>query len=466
MRLQKEHWNYLVDSLAYLQQMAELNQRLLQVAARQGKLQLIGGYVHGRDSKDHPFILLYSSSKYLDHKICRVYRERFKTLPDYINTNVPPSAPDDNPTKTSASKQGIYKTCRYFTIATVEGKDTKMGKEVRYLTTVYVGKPPDPKGGVFRADLIQNRSLQGPAPEWPQEEYDLRHEEKAEKKPVNLEAPVLEIRKATDVLQPHSDKEILEQHNLKTEDIQTEADLSTDQRQELADEEDRNNAEAPTTYLAELNKDTEPEPMPQGVTLSETREIQKLQQVSDEPVSDGPSEEKADKIVVYPTLTAAEAAKDSTLVDPEADEPFKQTPIQKSTTEFIQANMGNLPPAIRQELLNQQLFPQHKLDPKPERPYKYGNGELLSDSPFVNSLYDVFYEVHNRYPVTPKALQLWLVSEDMKKWLLEAHNVEWISQEHDDNILQEQQAKEEQKDEEKTQEKENQTDEEKTQQPN
>ena len=118
------------------------------------------------------------------------------------------------------------------------------------------------------------------------------------------------------------------------------------------------------------------------------------------------------------------------------DEPVEQTDIQKSTTEFIQDHMEHLPPAIRQELLNQQLFPQHDIDPAPEMPYKYKNNIILSDSPFVIGLYDVYYEVHHKLPPSAEALQLWYVSDGMKDWLAEAHSVEWISQEHDDEILQ------------------------------
>lgn len=449
--LQEKHWNYLVDQLTYLQQMAELNQRLLQVTARQGKLQLIGGYVRGRNSKGIPFLILYSPSQYMDHKICRVYREQFKTLPDYIDTNVPAEAPEDNPTKSAAEKQGIYKPCKFFTIATYEGKDTQMGKEIRYMITVYVGKPPEPKGGMFIADLIQNRSLQASAPEWPQdeepyetpEEYEQRRREEtaiidANHKEANSEIYVTGTRIETqeehdlrhkeeaaieDALtaQREAAEERVEQLN-KTdypipggyptaeEEGQFIEDTVGDSYDEVIDLEaegiEIRKPDTPehTTYLAELNKEKE------GVTLSQAKEIQiKHDRLDQEDYEKGVYEGE--------------------------EEPPEQTDIQKNTTEFIQDHMEHLPPAIRQELLNQQLFPQHDIDTKQERPYKYKDDEMLSDSPFVNGLYDVYYEVHNKIPPSAKALQLWYVSDGMKVWLAETHNVEWIDQAYDDEML-------------------------------
>lgn len=102
----------------------------------------VGGYVHGRTSQGDPFILLYPGSDKLNNKICRVYEHQFNRLPAYVNTDVPATAQDGNPTRETAQRQGIYVPCPGFKIVTTNGKETQMGPERRFFDTLWAPAAP------------------------------------------------------------------------------------------------------------------------------------------------------------------------------------------------------------------------------------------------------------------------------------------------------------------------------------
>lgn len=113
--------------------------KLMTVIANGGKIHQIGGYAYGRTSANDPFVLLYSPHDSLVHKICRVYPEDFDKLPHFIPLgSIPANASELNPTKTELKKQVLYHGCATFKIATVDGKDTQMGPEVRFYDVMYV----------------------------------------------------------------------------------------------------------------------------------------------------------------------------------------------------------------------------------------------------------------------------------------------------------------------------------------
>ena len=127
---------YLVQSIEYIRATQLLNTALLQVMIKGGKLAEIGGYVYGRTGNGDPFIILYPAKDHLIHKICRVYKEKFHLLPNSIIQEVPGEAQEGNPDKNEARRQNIYHDCPVFIIATIDGKDTNMGPEVRFYMTV------------------------------------------------------------------------------------------------------------------------------------------------------------------------------------------------------------------------------------------------------------------------------------------------------------------------------------------
>jgi hypothetical protein len=84
-------------------------------------LHWINAYAPGRTANGDEYIILYAANERLNHKICRVYKEAFSHLPDYVDTNVPPNAANDNPTREEAHKRGILHTCPLFKIVTNDG---------------------------------------------------------------------------------------------------------------------------------------------------------------------------------------------------------------------------------------------------------------------------------------------------------------------------------------------------------
>lgn len=128
---------YLIQGMQTLLKESALNLKLQTVIAHRGTIHMIGGFAHGRTSNGDPFVLLYPGQKNLKHKVCRVYEQSFHELPWFVETNaIPENAQDGNPDKDKAKKLGIYQQCDWFEIATIDGKETQMGAEQRFFTTI------------------------------------------------------------------------------------------------------------------------------------------------------------------------------------------------------------------------------------------------------------------------------------------------------------------------------------------
>jgi hypothetical protein len=109
-------------------QLDRIETMLKAILASDNHIHWIGSYAHGRTSTGDPYIVLFPASDKLEHKVCRVYESQFKKLPDFVNTNVPPSvrASKNTPAKDRAT------ACQSFQIVTSDGKDTQMGAEKRF----------------------------------------------------------------------------------------------------------------------------------------------------------------------------------------------------------------------------------------------------------------------------------------------------------------------------------------------
>lgn len=130
---------FLIQGMQTLLEESALNLKLQTVIAHKGNLHMIGGFAHGRTSNGDPFVLLYPAPKNLKHKVCRVYEQSFHELPWFVETNaIPQDAQDGNPDKDKAEKLGIYRSCDWFEIATIDGKETQMGAEQRFFTTIRI----------------------------------------------------------------------------------------------------------------------------------------------------------------------------------------------------------------------------------------------------------------------------------------------------------------------------------------
>lgn len=142
--------NIVSDTQLIIRMLRQLNKQnetmadIVKVLIAGGKMEEIGAYSYGRTKANDEFVLLFSSVKKLDHKICRVYKEQFHLLPWYIETHdVPLTAPVGNDTRTVLQRQGLLKQCAPFTIATRPGKETQMGTEVRFY--IVIDAPQKPK---------------------------------------------------------------------------------------------------------------------------------------------------------------------------------------------------------------------------------------------------------------------------------------------------------------------------------
>lgn len=135
---------YIAQSVDQIRQVAGLNRKLLMVLIKGGEVHQINGYVHGRTSEGDPFVCLYSSHPKMEHKVCRVYSDKFHDLPYFVRTNnIPANAQDGNPSKSKAQQQGIYHNCSVFMIATRPGKETNMGPEKRFYMTLELTRNVD-----------------------------------------------------------------------------------------------------------------------------------------------------------------------------------------------------------------------------------------------------------------------------------------------------------------------------------
>lgn len=113
---------------------AEVNRltRLVDLLINGETVHRVGGYAYGRTKKGDAFIILYPAADRLKLKVCRVYQEEFPQLPAFIDSNVPQDAQKGNPDREEAKEMGIYRPCPAFLMLTREGKDTQMGREVRF----------------------------------------------------------------------------------------------------------------------------------------------------------------------------------------------------------------------------------------------------------------------------------------------------------------------------------------------
>ena len=121
-------------------QLDRIETMLQAILKSQKLLHWISGYVHGRTKGGDPFIVLYPASPKLDEKVCRVYKQGFSKLPDYIDTNIPPTAQRANPSRSEAVQLGIYHECALFQIAIYNGRETQMGPEKRFCGTVRISE--------------------------------------------------------------------------------------------------------------------------------------------------------------------------------------------------------------------------------------------------------------------------------------------------------------------------------------
>ena len=130
--------------------MNELQQiRTLLEALLDDQLHWVHGYAHGRtEANDDPYIILYGPDP-LQHKITACYEHQFRHLPEYVDTDVAADAGTyrAKPDKQAAQRMGIYHACRPFQIVTKYGRETQMGREVRFFRTYRLGlelAPPLP----------------------------------------------------------------------------------------------------------------------------------------------------------------------------------------------------------------------------------------------------------------------------------------------------------------------------------
>lgn len=145
---------------------AEVNRltRLVDLLINGETVHRVGGYAYGRTKKGDAFIILYPAADRLKLKVCRVYQEEFPQLPAFIDTNVPPTAQKGNPDREEAKEMGIYRPCPTFLMLTREGKDTQMGREVRFSRVleappvVAVSSSAAPTGEMFEY-RYQNNTL-------------------------------------------------------------------------------------------------------------------------------------------------------------------------------------------------------------------------------------------------------------------------------------------------------------------
>ena len=102
---------------------------------RKNLLPWVGGYAHGRTEKGDPFIWLFSPNDKVIEKWVRVYDDRFKYLPEFIDTDVPANTPKAkaNPDKNALIKMRRYKECPMWKAILLLGDKTNLGRpEIRY----------------------------------------------------------------------------------------------------------------------------------------------------------------------------------------------------------------------------------------------------------------------------------------------------------------------------------------------
>lgn len=126
-----------------------------------GQIHHVGGYVMGHAKGGTPYLLLYPKADRLEHKICKVYPEQWRGLPDYLPrpADVRDDSPENPPSKPDAQRLGIYHECRPFTVITYDGPASALGPTKKLGATLF-----EWSGGQAQA---QSRPQQDPAPQQP-----------------------------------------------------------------------------------------------------------------------------------------------------------------------------------------------------------------------------------------------------------------------------------------------------------
>ena len=123
------------------QDLLPLRRMLEAILISSGNLAWIGSISYGRSKAGDPYYILYSANKRLNYKICRVYKEQFHKLPDYVQAiEIPDNVSNGNPTREDAEKFGLLVPCQLFKIATYDGQDTPMGAERRFYAVLSIAQ--------------------------------------------------------------------------------------------------------------------------------------------------------------------------------------------------------------------------------------------------------------------------------------------------------------------------------------
>lgn len=147
-----------------------------------------------------------------------------------------------------------------------------------------------------------------------------------------------------------------------------------------------------------------------GVTLSQAQEIQKEHMKQDK--------EDYDKGVY----------ENEQVAPPPPVVPEHLSPSQQVVVKELQDN-GHLPEEprdVKMQRLNDELFggtSVHEEQGKLEKPFEYKDGKPVPPSPFVEKLFEIYYEtLHNR-PETSNDLQDWY--KEHVTWLKDEHDLDW-----------------------------------------
>lgn len=104
------------------------------------ELHWVIGWSFGRTPKGDPFVLLYPPPP-LKRKVCRVYKEAFHKLPEFIDTASIPETGcyDDNPEREKAISRGHYKKCPRLISVLIRHRPRKEGEPERRFHAVVHG---------------------------------------------------------------------------------------------------------------------------------------------------------------------------------------------------------------------------------------------------------------------------------------------------------------------------------------
>lgn len=123
-------------------ELTQVRKMLTALLKSNNQIHWIGGYAPGKTSKGDPFIILYPAGDHLEHQVCRVYKHDLGKLPQFISREIPEGVNGEKkaPSRPEAQAKGIYRDCPRFCVLTYHGKETQMGREIRFSDTLFV--PP------------------------------------------------------------------------------------------------------------------------------------------------------------------------------------------------------------------------------------------------------------------------------------------------------------------------------------